>query len=61
MTDYVNHLLPPFIEQCDEYYSRKQIQSILNLSEKYELPINTLLRQTAVTGKVTQRVGWYGA
>jgi hypothetical protein len=52
MTDYVHHLLPPFIEQSNEYYTRKQIQSMLNLLEKYELSVNTLLRQTAMLGTV---------
>ena len=52
MTDYVHHLLPSLIEQSNEYYTRKQIQSMLNLLEKYELSVNTLLRQTAMLGTV---------
>lgn len=60
MSDYICNLCPSMIEQGNDFFSRKQIQSLLCLNEKHELPINLLLRQGAIISGVIPRNTWFG-
>lgn len=60
MADYICNLLPSMIDNSNDFFSRKQLQTMLHLTDKYELSLNTYLRQGALIGKVMQRVAWFG-
>jgi hypothetical protein len=61
MMDYAYTTTPTFIEPYHNYAARKVMVAGVNLSEYFELPIDTLLRQGTIhAGVVTNNNEFYG-